>query len=394
MKIMAEQTVLETNMHPRSVGSKLAAELKTISEKCTNCQLCIEDCGFLKTYGTPKEIADAFDFFDKKSQILSFECSLCQLCAAVCPEKIDPSEMFVEMRREAVRLGNADLPEHAGLLKYEKRGTSRRYTWYGLPKNCDTIFFPGCTLPGTRPDKTIKLYEYMRAQIPTLGIVLDCCTKPSHDLGREVFFNAMFGEMKNFLVKNNIRDVYVACPSCYKVFNQYGEALSVKTVYELLAKNGSPSKDRIKQTVSIQDPCAVRFDKQIHTTVRELALKQGLTIEEMPHCKETTFCCGEGGAVNCVSPGFARGWGNQRKKEVNNKRMVTYCAGCTHFLDPISPTTHILDLLFEPETALDGKAKVAKSPITYVNRLILKYRLKRSVNALVTREREFTGVVR
>ncbi|MFH2218339.1 MAG: (Fe-S)-binding protein [Pseudomonadota bacterium] len=367
----------------------LTHTLRTISEKCINCELCIKECAFLRKYGKPKEIADAFDPFEKKYQTMAFECSLCGLCAAVCPVKIDPSGMFLEMRREAVRQGTGDLQGHAGILKYEKRGTSQRYTYYALPENCNTVFFPGCTLPGTRPDKTIRLYEYMKTQIPTLGIVLDCCTKPSHDLGRETYFNAMFGEMRAFLVKNNIRNVYVACPNCYKVFSRYGEALSVETVYEFLAKNDLPSKKQIHQTVSIQDPCAVRFKKQVHAAVRELVARQGLVIEEMPHSRETTFCCGEGGAVNCVSPGFARSWGNRRKKETNGARLITYCAGCNYFLDRIMPTSHILDIVFEPDAALAGKVRVFRSPFTYLNRIKLKYRLKKTVNALVARERKF-----
>jgi Fe-S oxidoreductase len=367
----------------------LTHALRTISEKCINCELCIKECAFLREYGKPKEIADEFDPFEKKYQTMAFECSLCGLCAAVCPVKIDPSGMFLEMRREAVRQGTGDLQGHAGILKYEKRGTSQRYTYYALPENCNTVFFPGCTLPGTRPDKTIRLYEYMKTQIPTLGIVLDCCTKPSHDLGRETYFNAMFGEMRAFLVKNNIRNVYVACPNCYKVFSRYGEALSVETVYEFLAKNDLPSKKQIHQAVSIHDPCAVRFEEQIHSAVRELVGKQGLTIHEMPHHGKKTICCGEGGAGGFLTCDLASCWGLLRKKETGGKRMITYCAGCTHSLDLISPTIHILDLLFEPEAALAGKVRVFRSPFTYLNRIKLKSRLKKTVNALVARERTF-----
>ena len=297
----------------------MSAQLKIISEKCINCDFCIQECAFLKKYGKPKEIADTFNPFVKKYQTMAFECSLCGLCAAVCPVDIDPSEMFLEMRREAVRQGNGVFPEHAGLLKYEKRGTSGRYTWYGLPKGCDTIFFPGCTLPGTRPDKTIKLYEYMRAQIPTLGIVLDCCTKPSHDLGRKVFFDVMFGEMKSFLVKNRIQNIFVACPNCYSVFSRHCKEFSVKTVYEFMAKNGLPSKAQVKQTVSIHDPCSVRFEEQIHTAVRELAERQGLTVAEMFHYGLKTICCGEGGAAGLVASGLASNWGKLRKKKPTAK---------------------------------------------------------------------------
>jgi len=375
----------------QNAASALPEKITTISEKCINCDFCKQECEFLKKYGKPKEIADAFNPFEKKHQTMAFECSPCGLCAAVCPVDIDPSEMFLEMRREAVRQGNGVFPEHAGPLKYEKRGTSRRYTWYGLPKDCDTIFFPGCTLPGTQPDKTIQLFDYIQAQIPTLGIVLDCCTKPSHDLGREAYFDAMFGEMKNFLVKNRIRNIYVACPNCLKIFSRYGKELSVKTVYEFMAKNGLPSKAQVKQTVSIHDPCSVRFNEQIHTAIRELTERQGLTVAEMAHHGEKTICCGEGGAAVMVASGLASNWGNLRKREADGKRMITYCAGCTSFLDPITPTIHILDLLFEPEAALAGKVRVSKAPFTYLNRIRLKSRLKKTVHAAVARERTFTA---
>lgn len=375
----------------QKVDSPLSVRLKTISEKCITCELCLQECAFISKHGQPKEIADAFNPFDKKDQDRAFECSLCGLCAAVCPVDINPSEMFLEMRREAVRQGNGNFPEHAGLLKYEKRGTSRRYTWYGLPQDCDSILFPGCTLPGTRPDKTIKLFEYMQAQIPTLGIVLDCCTKPSHDLGRQAYFDAMFGELQNFLVKNHIRNVYVACPNCYSVFSRYGEAFAVKTVYEFMAQNGLPSRAQVKQIVSIHDPCSVRFNAQIHTAVRELAERQGLTVAEMAHHGTKTICCGEGGAAGLVASSLASNWGSLRQKETNGKKMIAYCAGCASFLNPLTPTIHILDLLFEPQAAMAGKARISKAPFTYLNRIRLKNRLKQIVQAAIARERTFTA---
>ena len=67
--------------------------------------------------------------------------------------------------------------------------------------------------------QNLKLYEYLNKTIPGLGIVLDCCTKPSHDLGREGYFNSMFQEMKDFLVQNGVGGEMVACPNCFKIFH-------------------------------------------------------------------------------------------------------------------------------------------------------------------------------
>jgi ferredoxin len=195
----------EISSPEHSVISSLQQEINLISEKCINCKLCHKECEFLRRYGKPKEIADSYDPTDNRHQGMPFECSLCQLCAAVCPVKINPADMFLEMRKETVLRGNGNYAEHNGILGYEKRGTSKKYTFYSIPEDCDSIFFPGCTLTGTRPEKVLKLFEHMKRTIPSLGIVLDCCTKPSHDLGRENHFHAMFQEMKEYLVEHGVR---------------------------------------------------------------------------------------------------------------------------------------------------------------------------------------------
>lgn len=387
MGIMVTGEVQVRDVSALEVSQGLKEQILAISEKCIKCKLCEKECAFLRKYGKPKDIADAYDPADKVHQGMPFECSLCQLCAAVCPVKINSALMFLDMRRETVRRGNGNYPEHGLILGYEKRGTSQKYTYYSLPRGCDTVFFPGCSLPGTRPDKVRKIFEHMKKTVPTLGIVLDCCTKPSHDLGRDGFFHAFFDEMRDFLVTNGVRNVIVACPNCYRVFHEYGNELSVRTVYEFMAVNGLPETGRASGTVAIHDSCAVRYEESIHATVRDLVSRKGLSVEEMPHSGTKTLCCGEGGAVGFLSQDLAKNWGILRKKETNGNRLVSYCAGCANFLNALTPTSHIIDLIFEPEAAMSGKTKVAKAPFTYLNRVKLKNYFKTMAHGRVTRER-------
>jgi len=371
-------------------SSSLREQLDVMSAKCIKCKLCQKECGFLRKYGKPKDIADSYDPSDKVHEAMPFECSLCQLCAAVCPVKINPALMFLEMRRETVKRGKGDYPEHSVILGYENRGTSKRYTYYAFPERCDTIFFPGCALPGTRPDKVMKLYEHLKQFIPALGVVLDCCTKPSHDLGREKHFNALFNEMKDYLLKNGIRKVIVACPSCYEVFTKHGGDLTVRTAYEIMSEKGLPQGEQINATITVHDSCAVRFEKFIHSAARDLITKKGLIIEEMKHSATRTFCCSEGGSVAFLAPDLAKNWALNRKKEADGRRIITYCAGCANCLSSLTPTSHILDLLFEPEATMAGTVKASKAPFTYWNRIKLKKRLKNMVNSSITRERTIT----
>jgi len=378
------------NSYPAS-GPSLVTILEDMDAKCTRCSACQRDCAFLKKFGTPGVLAASYEPTDKAWQSLPFECSLCQLCASVCPAKLKPSDMFLEMRREKMRRDPLDYPEHAGYLAYEKRGASQRFSYYALPENCDTVFFPGCALADTRSDKTLNIYEHLRKGMPSLGIVLDCCMKISHDLGREDYFRAMFQEMTDFLVEHGVKKVLVACPNCYRIFSTYGKDLAVSTIYEYLNEHTLPLAEKVQGIVTIHDPCPLRFSPDVQASIRSLVTKMGLTVEEMPHQGENTLCCGEGGFVTCLSPELAANWGDIRKTEAAGKRTITYCAGCTNHLNGRTPTSHIVDLLWEPQATMAGAARIAGAPFTYLNRLKLKKRLKQTISAPVTRERTFTA---
>jgi len=366
--------------------------IREMSEQCIECGICVKQCAFLKKYGTPKKIAENWQSLDGESAAMPFACSLCSLCTAVCPVKIDPRQMFLEMRRYAAARGDVDFVKQKLLLNFEKRSTSKHFSFYGLPAGCDTVFFPGCALAGTRPRRVMQLFEHLQEFFPNLGIVLDCCTKPSHDLGRSDYFQAMFSEMQHYLAGHGIKNVLVACPSCHAVFKQYGKGLSSRSVYEILAREYWQSESLFSaEPVTIQDSCVARFEKDMQDSVRKLMRSRGISFEEMKHRGKKTLCCGEGGGAHFVAPDLAGNWAVRRKKEVQNRRIITYCAGCAHFLGRVAPTAHLLDLVFDPAATLAGRAKVAKSPFTYLNRLLLKWKFKRKMEYGFSRERVFSS---
>ncbi|OPY90053.1 MAG: succinate dehydrogenase/fumarate reductase iron-sulfur subunit [Syntrophus sp. PtaU1.Bin208] len=366
-------------------GASLSAKIKEISEGCIRCQACQKECAFLSKYGKPGEIADACNPTVDQSLSMAFECSLCRLCAAVCPAKINPAEMFLEMRRERMRRDPHPHPEHKGLLAYEKTGNSKLFSCYALPADCDTVFFTGCTLPGTRPEQTLQLYRKMQRTIPGLGVVMECCNKISHDLGRQEHFQAMFEKMRSYLVSQGVKKVIAACPNCYRMFA--GKGLSVITAYEVLAEHPDSETLSGEQIIAVHDPCGLRFKEQAQAAVRHLVTQRGGTIEELRHHGRRTNCCGEGGSVGRLSPELAGNWGKRIRDEAGGRRILTYCAGCANSLSRLTPTSHIVDFVLDPEGALTGRAKVSKAPMTYLNRLILKWRFRKTIDAPVIRHR-------
>lgn len=348
--------------------------IQTIAADCIGCKICVNECAFLQENGTPKEIADNWYKKTDESSARSFQCSLCGLCAAVCPKDLDPCAMFLTMRRIAVDRSQGAFKEHDTIVNYEKRGISKSLSHYYFPENCDTIFFPGCALSGSRAGVVRQIFLMLKRKEPLMGLVLDCCSKPTHDLGRQKYFSNRFGELLGILNNHSIQRVIVGCPSCYGIFEKYAEKISVKTVYEVF--NQKENRDLLPKlpltTMTVHDPCSTRFADRIHQDVRGLLQKMDADLVEMDHNKAVTYCCGEGGSTPFLRPDFARQWGVKRAGEAKNQRVITYCAGCAHFLRKETKTDHLLDLIVNPGQTIAGRAKVSKTPMTYFKRWQLK----------------------
>ena len=371
--------------------SSLETQLSGTLTECTECGICVAECAFLTKYGTPKAIAEAYaGTSGDKALARAFECNLCGLCASLCPVGIDPSELFLGMRQEAFNRGVGKFDDHKPLLAYERLGASRRFTFYGLPEGCTTVFFPGCALAGTRPAAVKGIFATLAKKDPKTGIVLDCCMKPSYGLGRDRHARSMFEEMNSYLVGRGVKEVLVGCSNCHNMFTALGQGLTVKTVYETLAEDEGLPVKQVQGTVTVHDSCVARNLESAHVAVRRLLTRQGLTVEEMEHTGRQTLCCGQGGGVNLYAPELAESWALARREEARGRRIVTYCAGCARALGSHSATSHIADIIFEPEKALTGKFKATDGLFTYLNRLLLKRAFSRMEGFATTRERNFT----
>lgn len=87
-----------------------------VADTCTGCRLCQKDCSFLQKYGLPGDIAEEYLIDPEGIQIISFPRNL---CAAVCPVALEPSRMFLDLRREACAADRGSFPGHNGILTYE-----------------------------------------------------------------------------------------------------------------------------------------------------------------------------------------------------------------------------------------------------------------------------------
>ncbi|MBU2489137.1 MAG: (Fe-S)-binding protein [Proteobacteria bacterium] len=358
-----------TKIHHHTPPS-LAELLETFSGVCRDCGVCVRACAFLAARGAPGALATEVNLETGVGLNAAFSCSLCGLCSSLCPRGLAPEALFLAMRQEAVRRGQANLSPYRGLFAYEDLGGASLLSLFLPPRPGGTVFFPGCGLPGTRPARTRDLFRALEKALPGLGVVLSCCFSPSRSLGLADRFGKRFSALSSRLADSGVREVVTACPNCFRVFKDQGE-FAVRTAWEVLAENGGLFVPRLSGEVTVHDPCPLRAEPAAREAARSILASTGLSVVEPPGSGEKTLCCGQGGAAHLAGP-EAESWRAQRAGQAGGRTVVTWCAGCADHLSARMPTAHLLDILFDPERALSGRARVARSPFTYANRLLLK----------------------
>lgn len=382
---------LSPALHPDALEFERKAgdvALEEVADQCTHCGKCQRECLFLQERGTPGQLAatliERYAGEDDQAAAaeLAYQCSLCGLCAASCPENLVPDRMFLELRRQAVRTNSIQLSQYSRLLSYEKAGRSGVLRYSHLPENCDTVFFPGCALPAIRPDHVLKSYQLLRQDNPEMGIVLDCCLKPSHNLGRQAFFASGFRRLMEQFATGRIQKIITGCTDCHQTFRQYAAPLEITSLYEELDKLSLqglfPPAANHTGEFTIHDPCTARTEHGVHQSVRNLSNRSGARVREMKHNRVKTFCCGEGGSVGSVRTDYAANWSERRHAEAKGLSLITYCAGCTIHLTGSAKgkVVHLTDLIFGDNHPGLLDRMPARPPLTYLNRLLLKRKLR------------------
>jgi Fe-S oxidoreductase len=354
-----------TNQEP---SEETGQSLREMAAQCTSCGDCVRPCTFLRRHGTPAAIAEHGLSEDNLRK--AFECSLCGLCDALCPEALSPSAMFLDMRKCAVANGLFDPKPYRPWLNYEKLGGTPLFRRLSLPRGCTTVFFPGCSLPGRRPQGVVGLLKKLREQEPTAGLMLDCCGKISHDLGLEDNFSDIFTRLSSSLQHHGVRRILTACPGCSKILCKHGENFEVESIYEVLAQNHSHAPDPGNAgVVAIHDPCPARFDATQQQAVRALTRQAGFQVEELPESGRTTRCCGQGGMVEGSLSGTIAQEAGLIAEQANSRRLVTSCGSCAETLGRHVPTAHVSDLL-------SGQDAFTNQPISSAARWLNRLRLR------------------
>jgi Fe-S oxidoreductase len=338
------------------------SETGKILKNCTDCGSCVKACNFLKHYcDSPRELAKRFARNPLENIEIPYSCSLCGLCQRICKHDLYPGGMCHETRVKIFQPLQAKetpddfiydfvTPRLKGIRNHQIFSSSSIFalnqgpaTSKGeLPKR---VFFPGCSLPAYAPSLVDKAYQYLRGKMPGLGVVLNCCGKPSKDMGDMARFDKIFNNTLNEFARHGVEEVVLACINCHKTFRE-NSAIRLRTIYEVMAEEGLPETAVPGSgEVTLHDSCPARHQPVIRQAIRTILTQLGYQIHDFRFNREMTQCCGAGG---CAATGNTTLAGRHtRDRAAQAKGMVvTYCAHCRERFSSQVPALHILDLIF------------------------------------------------
>jgi len=366
-KITSRQAIQDLSLAVRTAQPDAEAELgftevaaRAEAARCLTCvcSQCVKNCTFLQHYVqqfpyTEKGLVRLLQDRGTTDPGIPYSCHYCGLCQAVCPKELHAGQPCLAAREALVARGKGPLPPHQGIQNYVKWGTSPTFT-LSRPDpatgKAARVFFPGCSLAGHATGVVQAAYAYLRRKLPDTGIMLNCCGAPSYFMGEKDVMLRIIRNVAGEMEKLGAREVIVACPHCYQTLTEFLPKIQTRSIYEVLVEVGLPdgASCTTPAIFNIQDACGTRQVPPVHEAVRRIVRDLGYTVEEMPHNRERSICCGSGGMVPAVAPELARKMTDFRLSEAT-RDLVAYCASCRARLAKAGhPTLHVLDLPFNP----------------------------------------------
>lgn len=369
---------------------------KELSDECIGCGLCVKECTMLKKYNVqPKEYFGSVGEGEKTEAVVPYSCNLCGSCTEVCPKKLKPQEIFMEMRKEHIlsNKGKSPMKGHAAIEMHQALSFSKLFNI--VAKDSDAretrrVFMPGCSLSSYKPELVSKTYELLKKRLPGTGLVLKCCGKPTLDLGQKDKFEERYLELEEAIAGTGADEVITACQNCYKTLQKYSPGLKVKSLWSVLSEIGLDEEFKGKGkdsdlVFSIHDACPTRYDSELQDGVRAVVGELGYEVKETQRSREKTRCCGFGGMVFPANPELGAEVMKTASKEAKEEYVITYCASCREAMarggkKPV----HILDLIFNdtynsnsdfsppPKSSIENWIKRYRSKVYFKNRSLKK----------------------
>lgn len=378
-------------------------EARTEAGRCLQCACleCVKACVYLKEFHAyPKRYAreiynnESIVMGARQANKLINSCSLCGLCERVCPEHFAMQDLCLQARRRMVQRGKMPPSAHEFALLDMAFSLSDRFALARHEPGTATsryVFFPGCQLCASYPDKVELMYAYLRKSLTGgVGLMLGCCAAPAYWAGREQDFQKEMDTLKDQWTALGRPEVILACSTCFQIFKEHLPEVAAVSLWNLLETIGLTQTAAwiLNTPLAVHDPCTTRREPNIRSSVRNLLVALGVVVKELPLSGELTECCGFGGLMRNANSALAEKAVSKRAG-YRSEDYVTYCAMCRDSLAGAGKRTwHLLDLIFpETKTAASGRPDPAgRKPPNLSQRMENRARLKDALQTALWNE--------
>lgn len=387
-KVTSQAPVIETDLSTR-YNIEVA---ETEAARCIQCECleCVKVCPYLDHYkGYPKKyIRETYNNLaivmgTRHSNQFINTCALCGLCAEVCPTDVNMGEVCHEARVTMVDQKRMPPSAHDFALRDMAFSNSEKFALAHSAPGLDSasyVFFPGCQLSGSSPEYVEKSYAFLRENFDNnVGLMLRCCGAPADWAGRKELFAQSQNEFYAEYEKLGKPRVILSCSSCYQMFQKHYPDVEIVSFWDVMNEYGNFTKRDFAAPVTIHDPCSTRYESHIQDSIRDIIVKMGGEIQELPMSREKTECCSFGGVMWLANRPVAEKMVQQRISE-SPLDYVTYCAMCRDFFARKGKRTlHIFDYIFGEEKSDLAAAPAVGFSQRHENRARLKEKLLRDL---------------
>jgi glutamate synthase (NADPH/NADH) small chain len=346
-------------------------EAQQEAARCLQCECmeCVKICEYLKHYGKyPKlyvrEIYNNLSIIKRARTANRFinSCTLCGLCAEVCPTGLNMGIVNRETRQTMTATSKMPPSAHDFALRDIAFSNSEKFALALTPRGsdaCSYAFFPGCQLAASSPEYIPQIFQSLQSAIPDVGLLLRCCGAPADWAGETDLFHQASTQLRAQWQTLGQPILILACSSCNQMIRQSLPEIETISLWEIYQQHQLYPTEISLQDKSfvIHDPCTARHAEAWQEAARHILAQMGVPFHELALSRRLTSCCGYGGVAWLANPELV---GNiiRRRIAEDNADYLTYCAMCRDlFANEGKPTLHLLDLIYGNDLARLARRK-------------------------------------